>query len=117
MEDLLYVFCNHQQNDWADWLPVMQYIINSRPSSTTKKAPHQAMHITNVPSILKRREALLKAREDALQAMDSAQNQWVKLTNYEPYKVGDCVWLKGTNLHTTHSTKKLCPKHFGPFII
>lgn len=29
MEGLLRIFCNHQANDWAEWLPVVQYIINS----------------------------------------------------------------------------------------
>ena len=25
------------------------------------------------------------------------------------------MWLEGTNLHTTHPTKKLRPKRYGPF--
>ena len=29
MEDLLRIFSNYQQDNWADWLPVVQYIINS----------------------------------------------------------------------------------------
>ena len=31
MEGLLRIFCNHQANDWVEWLPVVQYIINSQP--------------------------------------------------------------------------------------
>ena len=41
MEGLLHIFCNHQADNWAEWLAVVQYIINSRPSSTTKKAPYK----------------------------------------------------------------------------
>ena len=41
MEGLLRIFCNHQANDWAEWLAVIQYIINSRPLSTTKRAPYK----------------------------------------------------------------------------
>jgi hypothetical protein len=37
VETILRIFCNHQQDNWADWLKVAQYMINSRPSSTTKK--------------------------------------------------------------------------------
>ena len=41
MEGLLQIFRNHQADNWAEWLAVVQYIINSRPSSTTKKAPYE----------------------------------------------------------------------------
>ena len=41
MEGLLRIFCNHQADNWAKWLAVVQYIINSRPSNTTKKALYE----------------------------------------------------------------------------
>ena len=47
--------------------------------------------------------------------MQHAQESWVKPTNYKPYQKGDRVWLEATHLHTTHSTKKLGPKRYGPF--
>lgn len=64
MEDLLCIFCNHQQDDWVDWLLVVQYIINSRPSSTTKQTlyelwmghilpVHQVVRVRNLPSLFK----------------------------------------------------------------
>jgi hypothetical protein len=40
-----------------------------------------------------------------------------KGTNYKPYQEQDRVWLKGTNLKTTHPTAKLAPKRYGPFTI
>jgi hypothetical protein len=36
VETLLRIFCNFQQNDWADHLPIVQYILNARVSATTK---------------------------------------------------------------------------------
>ena len=33
------------------------------------------------------------------------------------YKQGQRVWLEGKNLPLSHSTVKLSPKHYGPFII
>jgi hypothetical protein len=36
----LRIFCNEQQNDWARWLPIAQYALNSRPS-TTKIPPYK----------------------------------------------------------------------------
>ena len=126
MEGLLRIFCNHQANDWVEWLPVVQYIINSRPSSTTKKVPyelwmghilraHQAVKDLKVPDPAERRKTLETVQEEAALAMQHAQESWVKPTNYRPYQKGEKVWLKATNLHTTHLTKKLGPKQYGPF--
>ena len=47
--------------------------------------------------------------------MQHAQETWVKPTKYKPYQQGDQVWLEGTNLHTTHPTRKLGPKRYRPF--
>ena len=41
MKGLLQIFCNHQADDWAEWLAIMYYIINNRPFSTTKKALYE----------------------------------------------------------------------------
>ena len=121
MEGLLQIFCNHQVNDWTEWLPVVQYIINSQPSSTTKKAPyelwmgctpraHQAVKDPKVPNLMERQRTLETIREEAALAMQHAQETWVKPTNYKPYREGERVWLEATNLHTMHPTKKLGPK-------
>src|SRR5882672_8313348 len=41
VETVLQIYCNYQQNDWAQWLPIVQYAINARPSATTKQAPDE----------------------------------------------------------------------------
>jgi hypothetical protein len=41
VETALCIYCNYQQDDWAHWLPIVQYAINSRPSATTKQAPYE----------------------------------------------------------------------------
>src|SRR6202020_3057559 len=33
------------------------------------------------------------------------------------YKVGDKVWLEGTNIKSKHPSPKLTPKRYGPFLI
>jgi len=38
VKTVLQIYCNYQQNDWAKWLPIVQYAINARPSATTKQA-------------------------------------------------------------------------------
>ena len=41
VETALRIFTNYQQDDWAQWLPIVQYMINSRISETTKYAPYE----------------------------------------------------------------------------
>ena len=83
MEGLLRIFCNHQANNWAEWLAVVQYIINSRPSSTTKKAlyklwmghvprAHHAAKDLKVPDLMSKQKTLESIREEAALAMQHA---------------------------------------------
>jgi transposase InsO family protein len=37
IEMALWIYCNYQQNNWAQWLPIVQYAINTRPSATTER--------------------------------------------------------------------------------
>jgi len=80
VETALWIYCNYQQNNWAQWLPIIQYAINTRPSVTTKRAPYelwmgfipkayQAECVSNVPTIEAHKEQIKKAREQALKAM------------------------------------------------
>jgi hypothetical protein len=128
VETILRIFCNHQQDNWADWLKIAQYMINSRPSSTTKKPPyelwmgfiprtHQPTCVGNVPAIEEQKAQLLEARKNAQEAISRAQSFWTKDPHFQRYCMDQKVWLEGTHLHTTHPTTKLRAKRFGPFKI
>jgi hypothetical protein len=128
VETILRIFCNHQQDNWADWLKIAQYMINSHPSSTTKKplyelwmgfipCTHQPTRVGNVPAIEERKSQLLEARKDAQEAISKAQSLWTKNPHFQRYRVDQKVWLEGTHLQTTHPTMKLRAKRFGPFKI
>ena len=54
-------------------------------------------------------------RKDVSEAITKAQEKWKRNTGFKPYKPGEQVWLEGTHLHTTHPTRKLRPKRYGPF--
>ncbi len=43
LEQYIRIFTNYKQDDWAAWLPLAQYMHNSWPSSTTKKAPFELL--------------------------------------------------------------------------
>jgi hypothetical protein len=128
VETILRIFCNHQQDNWADWLKVAQYMINSCPSSTTKKPPyklwmgfiprtHHPTRVGNVLAIEERKTQLLEARKSAQEAISKAQSLWTKDPHFQQYRMDQKVWLEGTHLCTTHPTTKLRAKHFGPFKI
>jgi Chromo (CHRromatin Organisation MOdifier) domain len=64
------------------------------------------------------------ARTTALMAIRNAQQMLLKHTlrkkgqrHFHPFVVGQKVWLEGTNLKTSHPTKKFAPKRYGPFPI
>jgi hypothetical protein len=103
-------------------------MINSRPSSTTKKPPyelwmgfiprtHQPTHVGNVPAIEEQKSQLLEARKSAQEAISRVQSLWTKDPHFQQYCVDQKVWLEGTHLRTTHPTTKLRAKRFGPFKI
>ena len=121
MEVALRIFCNFRQDNWAEWLPIVQYQMNSHESSTTKKTPfdvwmgyiprvHQPDWTSSMPEMETRKQLLKTIREEAQQSMVAAQTRWVKPTNYKPHQIGDKVWLDGKNLQTFHPNTKLRPK-------
>ena len=57
-----------------------------------------------------------QACQDAKEALRRAADLEVP-TRFEPYQLGDKVWLEGCNLTTTHPMVKLAPRHYGPFPI
>ncbi len=122
------MFINHQQNNWADLLPLAQYTHNSWLSATTKKTPyelilgytpkmHQPQCTGNMPETKERLEQILEARRVAQAAITHTQSQYKDSPHFQPYSEGDKVWLDARNLKTTHPTFKLAPKRYGPFPI
>jgi Chromo (CHRromatin Organisation MOdifier) domain len=127
------VYGNFQQNDWASWLPLAQFVHNAWPSDVTKTTPFdlligytprlwQTKTASTLPELAKRKEWLTIVREQAQMAIKRAQDMVLKRNKqlrgrkaYKPYEEGDLVWLDGKNLRTSHPTTKLASKRFGPF--
>jgi transposase InsO family protein len=100
VETILRIFCNQAQDNWREWLPVTQYILNSRPSATTRKTPydlwmgvvphtHQPERVSALPQFQSRAQALYQARKEARDAILAAQKLQSSESNYHQYKVGD----------------------------
>jgi RNase H-like domain found in reverse transcriptase/Reverse transcriptase (RNA-dependent DNA polymerase)/Integrase zinc binding domain len=129
LEQYLRIYSNFQQNDWATWLPVAQYVHNTWPSSTTGFTPsdlligftprirENPLERTNIPALEDRATHLKTLREQAQGAIRKAQLLLQKHSErkkgqrtFKPFKLGQQVWLEGTNLPLSHPIKKLRPK-------
>jgi len=128
LETFLRIFCNHQQNNWAKLLPITQYTMNARPSNTTKKVPfkalmgyipavHQHTPIARFQNTSDRLEAIKLIRREAQSHMTHTQELLTKTNWFQPYTLGQKVWLKATDLKTSHPMAKLQAKCYGPFSI
>ena len=62
---------------------------------------------------------LEEAQKEALVAHDSTHQIMIKWSfqKFTSWKVGDKVWLEATHLHLQYFSRKLAPKHHGPFEI
>jgi Chromo (CHRromatin Organisation MOdifier) domain len=135
LEQYVQIYTNYQQTDWVAWLPLVQYVHNSWTSSTMKKTPfnllmgytprlHMSMSPSHLPEVASRHDQLLMARTTALTAIRNAQQMLLKHAlrkkgqcHFYPFVAGQRVWLEGTNLKTSHPTKKFALKCYGPFPI
>lgn len=119
LEQYLRIFIDPYQQTWASLLPLAQYTLNSWPNATTKKAPfelilgyiprvHQSSRPIKSPTVESRLQIITQARKDAIDALCRA-NEIQLPTHFEPYQLGDKVWLEGCNLTTMHPTAKLAP--------
>ena len=127
LEQYLRIFIDYHQQNWASLLPLAQYTLNAWPNATTKKAPfelimghipqvHQSARPFKSPTVEVRMQQMKQARQEAKEALKKAADLEI-LTRFEPYQLGDKVWLEGRNLTTTHPMAKLAPRRYGPFLI
>src|SRR5712672_3795660 len=126
LEQYLRLYCGSQQKEWAFWLPLAQYTRNSWPNASTKKSPfelilgyvplaHQPSREANINDINDRLTRIKEAREEAQLALKQVQEKMIKETRFKGFKIGNKVWLEGTNIKRPYESKKLSPKRYGPF--
>ncbi len=132
----LWIFVNHRQTDWSDWLPLTEFAHNNRIHSATKKSPFMVLYGRN-PRIIpdsprttpftnpaatdfaKTMTVIHKEAEKALtEAAGRMKAQYDKgKRTARDFQIGNHVWLDSTNLSLPHPKKKLNNKHVGPFEI
>jgi hypothetical protein len=85
---------------------------------------HVSTSQSHLPAATSHHNQLLMARTTALTAIRNVQQMLLKHAlrkkgqhHFHPFIMGQKVWLEGTNLKTSHPTKKLTPKRYRPFPI
>jgi hypothetical protein len=134
LEQYLRIYCGYHQDDWAQLLPLAEFVYNNAQNASTKVSPFFANYGYHPRcSVTISSEAANPAAAglvDKLQAVHSElkeqlQTAQERYKNYHdrrrvpvpPFAVGDKVWLSRRNIRTTRPSQKLDVKRMGPFRI
>jgi hypothetical protein len=135
LEQYLRAYCNYQQNNWKQLLPMAEFCYNNSQSETTKVSPFFAnfgYHPRFTPPLSKVNEGLPEVSEyvgtlnklhETLRAeINYAQTLHAEQANRNRHPdpvlwAGDRVWLKRKNVKTTRPSSKLDYKLLGPYTI
>ena len=134
LKQYLHVYCNYQQDNWSELLPLTEFAYNNALSATTSvssffvnKGYH--LNITIHPEYdiassqahgfavyLDELQSTLKAEISvAQQRYQKSADAWHSPT--PNFKVGNKVFVKAKFFWTTRPSKKLSEKYFGPYKI
>ena len=134
LEQYLRVYCNYQQDNWSELLPLAEFAYNNAPSATTGISPFFANkgYHPNITVHPERDLSSVRAKEFAVDLdelhqelrlqISEAQKRYqgpadTRRTPAPDFKVGDTVFVKATHFRTTRPSKKLSEKNLGPFEI
>jgi len=130
IEQFFRVFCNFQQDNWAKLLPFAEFAHNVRKHSATGQSLFQVWYgfqpefippvnfATHLPAVEDRLKVLDQIRREVsatLQVATEVMKCKGPVSTSQKFTVGQQVWLKGTNVRTTHPKAKLSPRYHGPF--
>ena len=134
LEQYLRVYCNYQQDNWADHLPLAEFAYNNAPSTTTRISPFFAnkgyhpnisVHLEHDLTSAHARELAVNLDElhqELQKQISAAQHHYQLLADAKQspaldFKIGDKVYLNTKFLCTTHSSRKLSNKNVGSYEI
>ena len=132
IEQFLRLFISQRQDDWVDWLPMAEFVLNSRVHSGADRAPFEIVYgyvpdftvpagkHSAIPALNDRLDRMAQVRREAEAALRLTK---VKMKeHYEHQKkaahvfnIGDLVSLSAKNIAIHQATPKLGPRQLGPF--
>ena len=135
IEQYLRTFCNKEQSDWIDKLPMAEFTYNTSYHGTVKAAPAEVLmgyqprskgHVKGQleafsPHAMERVRGLGELHDRTASLIASAQERQAHHYNKgrEPksFKEGDWVLISTKHLPLRRPTKKLTEKYVGPYQI
>jgi transposase InsO family protein len=132
----LRAFCNDHQNDWDDYLDMIELGFNSTIQSSTQRSPYELLYgvkprlpidvalapiAPHNPAALDRATRMQEALKFARgQLLDAQERQAVNANRHrrpDAFAVGDRVLLSTEGLTLRDFGNKLCSRFIGPFAI
>src|SRR6266700_1056427 len=132
LEQYLQIYCNHQQDNWSELLPLAEFAYNNALNATTGVSPffaNKGYHL-NISIHPERDLTSVCAQEysvdlDSLhqflrEEMHHAQQWYQGPTDAQclpapPFKIGSSVFIKAKYFRSTRPSAKLAEKNLGPF--
>jgi len=135
LEQYLRVFINHRQEQWPDWLRMVEFVYNNKIHTVTKISPFKANYGQDPRMGFEGRrkgkykaagkfvERMKKIQEKAKTVLGKAQEEMKKFANRmqrekEEYRVGDLVLLSTKDLKWQmkgRRSEKLTEHFVGPY--
>jgi len=134
VKNYIRLYVNRRQTDWDKHLPMAEFVINSRVHSAHDHSPFEVVYgylpLFNIPigsnSTLRpvntRLDTLREVREDVEAAlrMDKAHQKDAFEAGKrasDTFKVGEYVWLDGSDIKVRIPSRGLADRQLGPFKI
>lgn len=132
LEQYLRMYCNYQQDNWSELLPLAEFAYNNAPSATTGISPFFANkgYHPNLTVHPERDLVSARARDFAVDLQELHTELWEEIRlAQERYqgpadarrhpppdlRIGDEVYVKAKYFRTTHPSPKLSEKALGPY--
>lgn len=134
LKQYLHMYCNYQQDNWSELLPLAEFMYNNALSETTSVTlffankgyhPSFSIHVTeelnsgSAQTFVTNMEVL---HQELRKHILAAQEQYQKSANRHcspapQFCVGDNIYVRAEFLQTTCLPKKLSEKMLGPYPI
>jgi hypothetical protein len=132
LEQYLRVYCNYQQSNWSDLLPLAEFAYNNAPSATTGISPffankgyHPNLQVQIERELVSENAKKFVADLDGLHSelklsIADAQKQYQVSADRRrkappDINIGDQVFVLAKFINTTRPSKKLSEKYLGPY--
>ena len=124
VQKFLWIYCFNKQDQWANWLAIAQFFINSKKHIPTKVAPFKAtwsyvsrmgiesLPVNKAPAATEFMAEMEGTLESVRKNLEKAK-EWMKLNANKhcsaapDYTIGQQVWLATENLWLTCTSRKL----------